>query len=137
MCIWGIVLPTSACCWKWNSFFNLALFCPGIDNGREKKLTYNYMYIKWFFKDTIFLFCCQRHFKSFLGGVYMRKKHPGYSRINRVPRLAGIILIFVYMRSFVPVCRDEYVAWCCFGLVQYDFRYRSAIITLNSAFILS
>ena len=73
----------------------------------------------------------------YLGGVYMRKKRPGYSPINRVPRLAGTILIFVYMKSLVPVCRNEYVAWYCFGLVQYDFRYSSAIITLNSAFILS
>ena len=64
----------------------------------------------------------------------MRKKT---SPINRVPRLAGTILIFVYVRSFIPVCRDEYVTWYCFGLVQYDFGYSSAIITLNSAFILS
>ena len=67
----------------------------------------------------------------------MRKKSPGYSPINRVPQLAGMILIFVYMRSFVSVCKDEYVTWYCFGLVQFDFRDSSAIITLNSAFILS
>ena len=67
----------------------------------------------------------------------MRKKRLGYSPINRMLRLAEIILIFVYMRSFVPVCSDEYVAWYCFGLFQYDFRYSSAIITLNLAFILS
>ena len=67
----------------------------------------------------------------------MRKKRPGYSPIDRVPRLAGIILIFVYMRVLFPVWRDEYVTWYCFGLVQYDFRYSSVIITLNSGFILS
>ena len=36
--------------------------------------------------------------KSGGGGVYMRKKSLDYSPINRVPQLAGMILIFVYMR---------------------------------------
>ena len=44
----------------------------------------------------------------------MIKKRPGYTPVNRVPRLAGMILIFVYMTSFVPVCMDEYVRWNCF-----------------------
>ena len=47
LCIWGIVLPTSFCCSNsfchLNSFFSLALFSPGIHNGRTKKLTNNYM----------------------------------------------------------------------------------------------
>ena len=34
--------------------------------------------------------------------------------VLRVPRLAGLTLIFVYMRSFAPVCRDEYVKRYCF-----------------------
>ena len=37
----GTVLTTSACCS--NSFFSLALFSPGIHNGRENKVTNNYM----------------------------------------------------------------------------------------------
>ena len=48
-----------------------------------------------------------------LVGVYMRKKHPGYSPVNLVPRLAGMILILIYMKSFVPVYRDENLTWYC------------------------
>ena len=87
--------------------------------------------------DLTGMFVTKTFDRDNLGGVYMRKKRPGYSPIIRVPRLAGKILIFVYMRSFVPVCRDEYVTRYCFGLVQFHFRYSWAIITLNSAFILS
>ena len=42
-------------------------------------------------------------------------KNPGYIPVNRVPRLAGMILIFVYMRRFIQVCRQKYVTWHCFG----------------------
>ena len=40
---------------KANSFFSLVLFSAGIQNGREKKLTNNYMQNKWLFKDVICL----------------------------------------------------------------------------------
>ena len=43
---------------------------------------------------------------------------------------------FPLHEKFRPVCRDEYVTWYCLSLVQIDFSYSSAIITLNSAFIL-
>ena len=49
---------------------------------------------------------------------YMRKR-PGHSPVNRVPQLAGMILIFIYMRSFVPVCRDENVTSYCFSFCCY------------------
>ena len=37
------------------------------------------------------------------------KKRPGYRPVDRAPRLPGTILIFVYMRRFGPICRDEFV----------------------------
>ena len=69
-------------------------------------------------------------------GCLYEKRHPGYSTVSRVPQLAGMILIFVYKRSFVPVYWDEYVTWYFLSLVQFDFSYNLAIMTLNSAFIL-
>ena len=56
-----------------------------------------------------------------------------------MPRLAGMILIFIYMSPCIPVCRDEMsrgVKVIVLNLVQFDFIYSSAIIILNSAFIL-
>ena len=82
-----------------------------------------------------YLSICER-IKSLPRGCLYEKKRPGYSPVNSVPRLPGMLLIFVYIRSFVPVCRDEYVTWYCFELVQFDFNHSSAIITLNPAFIL-
>ena len=49
-----------------------------------------------------------------LKGCLHEKKCLGYSPVNRVPWLAGMILIFVYIRSFVPLCKDEHVTWYCF-----------------------
>ena len=49
-----------------------------------------------------------------LRGCLYEKKSPDYSLVNRVPRLAGVNLIFVYMRIVVLVSRDEYVTWYCF-----------------------
>ena len=49
-----------------------------------------------------------------LRGCLYEKKCLGHSLVNRVRWLAGMILIFVYMRSFVPVCRNDYVTLCCF-----------------------
>ena len=57
--------PHLSLLFKSNSFFSLALFSPGIHNEREHKLTNNYMWIKRFFKDVIYLFCCQRHCETF------------------------------------------------------------------------
>ena len=45
-------------------------------------------------------------------GCLHEKKHSSYSLVKWVSRLAGMILIFIFMRSFVPVCRD--VTWYCF-----------------------
>ena len=52
--------------------------------------------------------------KSQVRGYLYDKKYPDCSPVNQVPRFAGIFLIFFYMRSFVPVCRDEYSTWYCF-----------------------
>ena len=62
-------------------------------------------------------------------GCLYEKKLSRFSPVNRVPRFAGMISIFICMRSFIPLCRSEYVTWYCFD-------FSSAIITLNSAFIL-
>ena len=41
--------------------------------------------------------------------LFVSKNVPAtYSPVNRVPRSTGMILIFVYMGSFVPICMDEY-----------------------------
>ena len=73
--------------------------------------------------------------KKFRGCFYVRK-HPGHSLVNRLPRLAGMISIFICMRSFVQVWGDENVRWyIVLSLVQFDFSYISVIITFNSAFI--
>ena len=71
-----------------------------------------------------------------LVGVYMRKKHPGYSPVNLVPRLAGMILILIYMKSFVPFTGMKVSRGTVLNLVQSDLSYSSAIITLNLVFIL-
>ena len=47
-------------------------------------------------------------------GCLHEQKRPSYSPLNCVFWLAGISLIFVYMRAFVPVCRDEYIVGYCF-----------------------
>ena len=36
------------------------------------------------------------------------------SNVNQVPLLAGMISIFIYMRSFLPIYRYENVTWYCF-----------------------
>ena len=69
-------------------------------------------------------------------GCLYEKKHPTYSLVNRMSRFAGMIFVFIYMRSFVLLCRDEFVTRYFLSLVQFDFSYSSAIITLNLAFIL-
>ena len=69
-------------------------------------------------------------------GLY-KKKRLGYSTVNRMPRLAGMILIFVYMISFVPICRDDMPRRIVLSLNQFDFSYSSTIITVNSSFILA
>ena len=48
-------------------------------------------------------------------GCLYEKKGLGNSRGSR---LAGMILIFIYMRSFVLVYRDKYITWYCFELVS-------------------
>ena len=46
--------------------------------------------------------------KTIFKGVFIwEKKCTAYGLGNRVPWLAGMILIFVYMRDFVSVCREE------------------------------
>ena len=61
--------PTFSCCSKKpiysqfkygsNSLFSVALFSSEIHRGKGKKLTNNYIWIKRFFKDVIYLFCSQ------------------------------------------------------------------------------
>ena len=55
-----------------------------------------------------------RRVVTLVRGYLYEKKRPGFSLVNQVNWLAGMILIFFYMRSFLPVCRDEYVTWHCF-----------------------
>ena len=62
------------------------------------------------------------------------KKRFGYSPVKRIPRLAGMILLFFYIRLLVPVFRDMQLG-IVLSLLQFDFSYSSTIITLNSAFI--
>ena len=57
-----------------SSFFSLALLSLRIHNRRDKKLTNNYTSIKWFFKDVIYLFCCQGHLKQFLENYQLCQK---------------------------------------------------------------
>ena len=52
---------------KLNSFFSLALLSPGIHlTEAKKKLANNYMQIKLFFKDVIYLFWCHGYLKRFV-----------------------------------------------------------------------
>ena len=75
--------------------------------------------------------------KRHLRVVYMKKKKPsGYSPVNQVSWLAGMILIFVYMINFVSVWRDEYFMWYCSKFSLIWTQLKSVIITHNSAFIL-
>ena len=56
---------------------------------------------------------------------------------GRVPRLAGMIFIFVYMKSFATNCRMIMSRGIVLSLIQFDFSYSSAIIIFNcSGFIL-
>ena len=54
-----------------------------------------------------------------------------------MPQLAWMILIFVYMREvssrFAGICMSRGIV---LSLVQFDFSYSSAVITLNYAFII-
>ena len=56
----------------------------------------------------------KKHIFYLRGGCLYDTKPNGYSPVKQVPRLVGMILIFIYMRSFVLVCRDENVTWYCF-----------------------
>ena len=47
-----------------------------------------------------------------LTGCLYEKKRSGHILVHRVPPLAGMILIFVYIRSFIPFRRAEYVPYC-------------------------
>ena len=82
MCIQDIVLPHLSLMSRLNSFFSLALFFLWIHNGRGKKLTTNYMEIRRFFKDVIYLFCFQKHLKQFLENyrLYRKSGDDVYSR---------------------------------------------------------
>ena len=82
---------------------------------------------------TLILFQCE-----FLFSSRLHEKKISRLRLSQpVPRLTRMILIFINMRSFVLVFRYENVRWCIIlSLVQFDFSYSSAIITLNLGFIL-
>ena len=62
-------------------------------------------------------------------GCSYEKKPPRYGTANLVLKLARMILM---MNMFLGMN----ASWSCFDLVQFHFSYSSAIITLNSAFIL-
>ena len=67
-------IPHLSLLFKLNSFVTLALFSPGIHKRKERKLTSNWMWIKRFFKDVIYLFCCQEYLKHFLKNNRFRQK---------------------------------------------------------------
>ena len=72
--------------------------------------------------------------KSILRECLHEKKRPAYSPVNRVPRLAGKILIFVYMRIFVPVRRDENVTWYYFDFWAWkkvNMAIRNVVLLLS------
>ena len=67
----------------------------------------------------------------------MKKKHPGYSPVNRVPRLAWMNFSFLLHKKFHPSFAGVNMSrGIVLSLVQFHFSYSSAIIILNSAFIL-
>ena len=78
----GYCAPHLSLLFKLNSFFSLVLFSPGIHNGREKKLANNYMLLKPFLQDVMYLFCCQWHLKYVLENYrFCRRSDNGaYSR---------------------------------------------------------
>ena len=59
---------------KLSSFFSLALFSNGNRSGRQKNLTNIYVQIKEFFKDVMYLFCCQGHLIFFLENYLFSRK---------------------------------------------------------------
>ena len=61
----GVLCSHLSLLWKLISFLSLVLSSPGINSGREKKLTNNYMWTKRFLRSVIYLFCCQGHLKHF------------------------------------------------------------------------
>ena len=71
-----------------------------------------------------------------LRGWLYEIKCPGYSPVKWVPRLAGMTLIFIYIRSSSRFPGMKMSRGIVLSLVQFDFSYSSAIIILNSAFLL-
>ena len=71
-------------------------------------------------KTELCFYSIQRNVKLFqlniqlFRGCLYAKNVPVYILVNQVPRLAGMILMFVYMRSLAQVCMDENVTWYCF-----------------------
>ena len=65
-----------------SSFFDVVLFSPGIHSGGEKKLTNNYLYIKQFLRDVVYIFCCHGHLKHSLKNYRFCRKsgNDAYSR---------------------------------------------------------
>ena len=77
---------------------------------------------------------CFKVFKLQLRGCLNEKKRPVYSPANRVPRLTGMILIFVYMINFIQVCREENVTLC---FVSWDAIYHKSTPSKTHFFPLS
>ena len=73
--IWRFGLPHLILLFILTSFFILALFSRGIQNGRNKKVTNNYMPIKQFFKDIIYRFCCQGNLRYLLENYHLCQKY--------------------------------------------------------------
>ena len=71
---------------------------------------------------------------SILRGCLHKKKRPTYGPVKRVPRLAGKISVFVYMRIFVPVRRDENVTWYYFDFWAWkkvNMAIRNVVLLLS------
>ena len=90
----GYCAPRLSLLFQSLSSFNLALFSPGMHNGKEKMLNNNFMQIKRFFKDVIYLFCFQVYLKHFLENYWFCRK----SR-NGAYSIRGWVMLFVHFNA--------------------------------------
>ena len=101
--------------WMDDKFTFLLLFSKHLEHKakyKRRRRVSNMILIKMLLEKNIYAhqnlvrpFIYQiRDGTGWLRGCLYEKKFPGYRPVNRVLRLAEMILIFVYMKSFVPVC---------------------------------
>ena len=77
VCNWGggYCTPHFTLLFKLNTYFLQFDFLFSWNSQcKRKKLINNYIQIKRFFKDVVYLFCCQGHLKNFLESYWFSQK---------------------------------------------------------------